>query len=227
MLFRVTGWLALSVFFLTLSGTADIAESQTAKKKSTQPAKKQAKIEGFRSAKFGMKEKDIYKAIAKDFKISKGKVRRSENSLEKTTSLEVTVPKMMEVGGVAKVGYVLGFKSKKLIQVNVIWGRGAEESGRKVKAQSIIDAANFLRNHFIKKKYQKEGFIANARVDDETTIVFRGKDKKDRMVLLVLTSPQAKKDEDGKKAKENIALKLSYVLDTKTPDIFTIGEDDF
>ena len=225
MLFRVTGWLALSVFLLTLSGTAGLAESQTAKL--TQPEKRKANIDGFRSAKFGVKEKDIYRAIARDFKISKGKVTRSENSLEKTTSLEVTVPKLMGLGGVAKVAYLMGFKSKKLIQVNVMWGKGAEESGRKVKAKNIVDAANFLRNHLVKKEYQKEGFVANARVNDETTIVFRGKDKKDRMVLLVLTSPKAKKDEDGKKAGENISLKLSYVLDTEKPDILTIGEDDF
>ena len=154
-------------------------------------------------------------------------MRQDENSLEKTTSLEVTVPKLMSLGGVAKVAYLMGFKSKKLIQVNVVWGRGAEESGRKVIVQNIVDAANFLRNHLVKKEYQKEGFIANARVNDATTIVFRGKDKKNRMVLLVLTSPQAKKDEDDKKAGENISLKLSYVLDTKTPDILTIGEDDF
>ena len=151
MLLRTTGWLALSVFFLTLSGTVDIAESQT--------AKKLAKIEGFRSAKFGMKEKDIYRAITKDFKISKGKVRRSSHSLAKTTNLEITVPKLLGVGGTAKIGYIMGFKSKRLMQVNVVWGRGAEESGRKVKAQNIVDAANFLRNHLKKNNIRKKGLL--------------------------------------------------------------------
>jgi hypothetical protein len=227
MLFRVTGLLALSFFLATLSVTADIAQSKTPTKKQTQSTKKPARIDGFRSAKFGMKEKDVFKAIAKDFKISKGKVKRSQNSIEKTTNLEVTVPEMIGVGGTAKVGYILGYKSKKLIQVNIIWGQGAEESGKKVKMQSIIDAANFLRNHLVKKKYQKESLIANARMNEETTIVFRGKDKKDRMALLILTAPKAKEGEDDKKAGDQVSLKLSYVLDTKKPDILTIGEDDF
>jgi hypothetical protein len=227
MLLRTTSWLALSVFLLTLSGTAEIAESKAEKKKSVQPAKKQAKIEGFRSAKFGMKEKDIYRAITKDFKIAKGKVRRNEYSLEKTTSLEITVPKLLGVGGTAKIGYTIGYKSKRLMQVNIIWGRGAEESGRKVKAQDIVDAANFLRNHLIKKEYKEEGFIANGRMNDVTTIVFRGKDKKNRMALLVLTTPKAQKGEDAKKAGEKVSLKLSYMLDAEKPDILTIGDDDF
>ena len=224
MLLRATGWLALSVFLLTLSGTADIAESQTAKKKSTQPTKKQAKIEGFRSAKFGMKEKDIYRAITKDFKISKSKVKRSTSALEKTTSLEITVPKLLGVGGAAKIGYIMGYKSQRLMQVNVVWGRGA---AKKVDPQTVVDAANFLRTHLIKKQYMKEGFVANGRMDDVTTIVFRGKDKKNRMALLILTSPKANKGEDVKKAAQNISLKLSYMLDPENPDILTIKDDDF
>jgi hypothetical protein len=227
MLFRITGCLALSVFILTLSGTTGTAESKTSTKTSIQPTKKQAKIEGFRSAKFGMKEKDIYKVINRDFKIPKGKVRRSVHPLEKTTNLEITVPKLLGVGGTAKIGYIIGFKSKRLMQVNIVWGRGAEESGITVKAQNIVNAANFLRNHLVKKEYIKDGFIANGRMNDVTTIVFRGKDKKKRMALLVLTSPKARKGEDAKKAGENVSLKLSYLLDAENPDILTIKGDDF
>jgi hypothetical protein len=227
MLFRTISWLALSVFLLSLSGALDIAESKTSQKKSTQPAQKQANIEGFRSAKFGMKDKDIYRAITKDFKISKRKVERKVNSLEKTTSLEITVPNLLGVGGTAKVGYILGFKSKKLMQVNVVWGTGADKSRGKDKAKDIVNAANFLRNHLIKKKYKKDGFIANGRLNDAATVVFRGKDKKDRMVLLVLTSTKVRKGKDTKKTENSVLLKLSYMLDPTNPDILTIKDDDF
>ena len=64
-------------------------------------------------------------------------------------------------------------------------------------------------------------------MNDVTTIVFRGKDKKNRMALLVLTSPKAKKGEDTKKAGEKVSLKLSYLLDAENPDILTIKDDDF
>ena len=74
----------------------------------------------------------------------------------------------------------------------------------------------------LKKEHQKESFIAKGRMNDVTTIVFRGKDKKDRMALLILTLPQPQKGEDAKKAQENVSLKLSYLLDAEKPDIFTI-----
>jgi hypothetical protein len=82
-----------------------------------------ASVDGFRSAKFGMTESEIKDSINKDFNISSSAVEKSENALEKTTSLAVTVPKLMEEGGVSRVVYILGYKSKKLIQVNVIWGK--------------------------------------------------------------------------------------------------------
>jgi hypothetical protein len=227
MLFRTISWLALSVFLLTLSGAVNIVESKTSKTKSTQPGQKQAKIEGFRSAKFGMKERDIFKAITKDFKISKGKVKRSIHPLEKTTSLEIIIPKLLEVGGKAKIAYIMGYKTKRLIHVNVIWGRGAEESGGKVEPQNIIDAANFLRNHLAKKSWKKDLLAANARLNDNSTLVFRGIDKSNRMVILLLTSPKDKKGEDAKKSRGNVSLKLSYILDHKNSDILTIKDDDF
>ena len=67
MLFRSTGWLFLSIFFLTFLTTTptSIAKTQTP----TKSEKKWAEVDGFRSAKFGMREKDVYRAINKDFKI--------------------------------------------------------------------------------------------------------------------------------------------------------------
>ena len=224
MFYRTTGWLTLSLIIFTLSGAVNITESKAQTKALPSKIKKKpANIDGFRSAKFGMKENDVLRAIRKDFKISKSDVKRSVPALEQTKTLSIDVPKLLAVGGPAKLGYIFGYKSKTLVQVNILWGRGAT---KKVDGKTVVDAANFLRMHFLKKEYQK-GYVANGVLNDVTTVVFRGKDKKDRMVLLVLTSPKAKKDEDGKKAGENISLKLSYVLDTEKPDILTIGEDDF
>ena len=46
-------------------------------------SQKWANIEGFRSAQFGMKERDVLKAIFKDFKIHRKKVSRFEHPNEK------------------------------------------------------------------------------------------------------------------------------------------------
>ena len=93
--------------------------------------------------------------------------------MEKTSTMEITVPELLGVGGTAKIFYIFGYKSKKLVQVNVIWGLVAGEKGL---GQTIVDAANFLRTHLNKKKYKTEGYVANVQIDDQTTIVFRGQD---------------------------------------------------
>jgi len=220
MLLRTT--LALWVFLFTFPGTDGLVQAKASKKdpKATTMSKaKWAAFEGFRSAKFGMKESEVMRAITKDFKVSKSKVKQSVNPLEQTINLEVTVPKLIEVGGTAKIGYLLGHKSKKLMQVNMVWGSGL---GKKVDVKDIISTANLLRSHFTKKRHQKEGFAVNLKVNDAMTIVFRGKDKKGRMAILSLTNPKVKKGEDTK-----ISLKLSYILDAKNPDILSLKEGDF
>ena len=221
MLFRSTGWLALSIFFLTfLTTPTSIAKTQPP----TKSEKKWAKIEGFRSAKFGMKERELYKAISKDFKINKTEVKRTINELQQTTLLEISAPKLLHVGGLAKVTYVLGFKSKKLIQANVLWNK---TTANQKDVRGVVNAANFLRDHFIKKRYQKEGYIANGRLNDATTIVFRGKDKNNRMALLILNMPPKPKNKETKIPARNIQLSLAYILDHENADIFTIKENDF
>ena len=224
MFYRTTCWLTLPVLILTLTGAAGIAESKTQATTSKSQKKKAARIEGFRSAKFGMKEKDVLRAIQKDFKVSKSEVNRTTSALEQTTILSIKAPKLLTVGGPAKIGYIFGYKSKKLVQVNIAWGRGATKN---VDGKSVVDAANFLRTHLIKKEYKKEGFIANGRMNDEITVVFRGKDKKNRMALLILNAPKGSKGEDAEATLKKVSLKLSYMVDPENPDILTIGEDDF
>jgi hypothetical protein len=219
MLLRKTAWLALGIFLVTFS-TVGIAESQAPLKdpKATELSKKKWKeIDGFRSVKFGMSEKQVLRAIAKDFKISKSRVKRQVHPTEKTTNLEIIIPELLPFGGPAKIGYVLGYKSKKLIHVNIVWGGRV---AKKVDRKSVVDAANFLRMHFTKKRYKKEIYVVNGRLNDISTIVFRGLDKKDRMALLILTKPKAKKDEGVEKAKQKYFLKLSYILKSRAPDVF-------
>ena len=81
MFYRTIGCLTLSVLFLNLSGTLNTAESKTQPITSTEAKKKPARIEGFQSAKFGMRANHIFRAIKKDFEISKTEVKRGGPSL--------------------------------------------------------------------------------------------------------------------------------------------------
>jgi hypothetical protein len=212
MLLRTT--LSVWIFLFSFYGAEVLAQAKASKKVSKPIAKPWAKLEGFRSAKFGMDQKKVLRAISKDFKISKGKVKLNFHPIEKTTNLSITVPKLL--GGSASITYILGLKSKKLVQVNVNWGLGVDKI---VDGQNVVNTANMLRDHFLKKRYKKDSLAVNAKLSDSQMVVFRGQDEKDRMVLLVLTK-QAKED-------KKISLKLSYMLNFESPDVFSIKEGEF
>jgi len=125
------------------------------------------------------------------------------------------------MSGKSRVVYVFGFQSKRLIQVNILVGHPADTD---ITPQQVVDSGNLLGNHFFKKRYQEDGLMAHARLNDGSVLIFRGKDQKGRMVLLRLSNPQPteKKDE-----KMKIALSLSYIEKPLQPDAFQLKENDF
>ena len=158
----------------------------------------------------------------KDFKISKRKVKLNVHPTEKTTNLSISVPKLL--GGTATVVYILGQKSKELVQINVMWGLGVDKN---VEGENVVNTANMLRDHFLKKRYKKETMAVNAKLTDSKMVVFRGEDEKNRMVLMVLTKQKKEKKESTKEAAKKISLRLSYMLNFDKPDVFSIKEGEF
>jgi len=184
------------------------------------PVVSKVQVEGFRTARFGMTVNEVMGAIHRDFNIEESQVEREEHLTEKTESLWVLVDDLMPESGPAKVYYIFGFKSRKLIQVNITWGRsvtGGVDPGR------VVATANQLRDHFIRKGFEKEGLVANAALGEGVILVFRGKDSKGRMVVLLLSNIPSKEESDN----ENIHLRLSYISNPENPDVFRINEDDF
>jgi len=184
-------------------------------------SQKWAVVSGFRSADFGMTERDVLKAIKDDFGIEKNQISRKVHPNEKTVTLGIKVEKLLPESGTAKVFYILGYKSKRLIHINVIWGKPVTKTP---DAEAIVATANQLRNHFAQKKYQKEGFALNAQIGEGIILVFQGKDRQGRAARLLLTNPKAEEDETISK---NITLTLSYIEKPLDPDVFRIKEGEF
>ncbi|MZH04826.1 MAG: hypothetical protein F3743_05425 [Nitrospinae bacterium] len=184
-------------------------------------SQKWAVVNGFRSAHFGMTERDVLRAIKNDFGIGKKQVSRKVHPNEKTVTLGVQVNKLLPESGPAKIFYIMGYKSKRLIHINVIWGKPVTNNPN---AEAVVATANQLRNHFAQKKYQKEGFALNAQLGEGVILVFQGKDRKGRAARLLLSNPKA---EGNTKAGENIALTLSYIEKPMDPDVFRIRDGDF
>jgi hypothetical protein len=219
MLLPKKAWLTLVIFLFTFM-IDGIAEAQAPLKtpKAAQLNKKKWKvIDGFRSAKFGMNERQLLRAISKDFNISKNKVKRHFNSSQKSKVLIIQVPNLTIVGGLADVVYILGYKSKKLVQVNIDWGF---QVSKDTPPQEVLYAATLLQAHFIKRQYKKQDYRVNEKINETETLVFSGRDKKDRMIVLRLKYSNNKENGKKKEVKKNPSLILSYSHDVEKPDLF-------
>src|SRR5579863_130277 len=100
-------------FCFVLALLAAPASAETAK-----PAAAAA-IDGFRDAHFGMTEVELRRAIQADF--PKAAVAAAINPTEKTTTLSLTAGGLLPDTGPARISYILGYRSKRLIQVNIVW----------------------------------------------------------------------------------------------------------
>ena len=190
-----------------------------------QEAAKAASVEGFRSARFGMTEAEVRKALRKDFGLGDSEIVGSENAVEKTTALQITVNDLLPDSGAANVGYVFGYRSKRLIQVNVVWG--ALEP--KPTTENLSATAGILRGYFLGQGFAPDKVMSRTQLSDGSVVEFRGIDDKGRMALLLFSNnPQEKgAAKKGAPAQPALSLRLSYILDVDNADIFKIQKGDF
>jgi len=76
----------------------------------------EVRVDGFRSARFGMTEKGVLKSTFKDFKIPKSKIQRRVHPTEKTLSFNFQVNNLLRDSGKASLFYVFGFSSNDLLR---------------------------------------------------------------------------------------------------------------
>ena len=110
--------------------------------------------------------------------------------------------------------YILGYKSKRLIQVNLDRGKAVTDN---FSSEELFTISNLLRDHFTRKRYKANGYAVNKNINDNSVLVFRGQNKKGRGITLNLESS---KKEEGVAADKSYSLFLSYISDVKNPDIF-------
>lgn len=211
--------------FAAVALAAVLATPAAAQNQSSPPPKDTPKatihVDGFRGAKWGMNEAAVKAAIAAEFKIPADKLKGEVNPNEKTTVLAITVPDLIEGAGTARISYIFGHSTKKLIEVNIVWGTPVDPH---VKPEMIVAAANQLRTLFLDAGYAPDTITANARANDGSIVVFTGEDAdKHTTVLRLLQSP----GNDKEKEKPATALFLSYVMDSRHPDIFKLKSGQF
>jgi hypothetical protein len=177
-------------------------------------------IEGFRRARFGMNEQQVRQAISGEF--PDAAITRTVHPSEKTTVLSLTVANLLPDTGNAQISYILGYRSKKLMQVNVLWIGDRSAAGD----EALVGAANSLRDYFNAQNYEPDHTIVNRQVAKDAIIIFRTSDLKGRTVLLVLggTPVTARQTKQGQPP---LTLELAYIEDVAHPDIFRIDKGQF
>jgi len=190
-----------------------------------QPSGPPATIDGFRQALFGMSEEQVRQVIRKDFPASAGKISSAVHPSEKTTVLSATVSDLLPNSGNARISYIFGYRSKKLIQVNVVW----TSEGNAASDETLVGTANSLRDYFASQNYKPDTAVSNRQLAENTIVVFRASDLQGRMVLLVLSGVAAAARDEEKKGPRPppLTLELSYIEDAAHPDVFRIGKGQF
>lgn len=179
-------------------------------------------VTGFRSAKFGMNEADVRAAIVKDLGVKPEAIRSETNASEQTRVLLVKANDVLPGGGAAEVSYVLGYKSKTLIQVGATWSKTTDE---KMTPDQLFSNSTVLRTHFMAAGYKADTIATNMPISGGI-LMFRGSDAKDHTTMLILQGTLAKDDKD-----QNVltptGLLLFYVADAKAPDVYRLPPGSF
>jgi hypothetical protein len=216
-----------------------------------------AEVTGFRSARFGMSDEQVREAVKRDFDVDAKDVKKLRNEVQKTDILAVEVENLVPGSGTSIVFYIFGFTSKRLIHVNVVWGRLAQQQ---TPPASLVNTGTILQNYF---KNLGLAVSAGAPANNQITL-FQGFDEKKRAIQLVLeVAPIAtEKPGDGKASDAKptdpkaaakpaakppqpaaagkpaqgaaqpaqmvaTSLKLSYIESVSNPDIYIVPKGKF
>ena len=211
----------------TPSAAADqgAAKDQSGRDQPSPPCGPPAQIEGFRQARFGMSEEQVRQAIRKDFSGAAARLTVAIHPSEKTTVLSLSVTDLLPHTGNARMSYILGYRSKKLAQINIVWTSDGTDAGD----ETVVGIANSLRDYFATENFKPDTVVVNHQLPAGAILAFRGSDAQNRTVLLILSGVAASARPEEKKALKMppLSLELSYIEDAAHPDIFKIGKGQF
>ena len=187
-------------------------------------------VTGFRDARFGMTEQEVRAVAVKSFGIKDADIKSAPNPTEGTAGLSVRLPSLDPGPGPATITYIFGYKTKRLIQVNVLWGE--DTSNLPADANAIIGAGTRLARYFEGFTWRKDATRFGIPVGDNTVALFAGEDEK-KGALRVLVDGIKYQKQDGDKTttspepKGPPKLVINYIADRENPDVATIEPGKF
>lgn len=186
-------------------------------------------VTGFRGAHFGMTEQELRASVVKDFGLKPADITNSVNPVEGTTVLTAKVAAIEPGPGPAAVAYILGHTSKKLIQINVIWGA---QNAAASDPNAMIAAGERLARYFAGYAWNKDTTRAGVPLGPNTVVLFSGEDSTTGAVRLILDGVKYQMQKDGKDAtspdpKGPPRVLINYIANRDNPDVATIPKGQF
>ena len=169
-----------------------------------------------------MTKDEVRATIGQDFKLKGDAIKEQPNPAERTTVLTIKVPDLLPGGGIAEVAYVLGYESKKLIQVSISWSKATDD---KMTPEQLFSNSSVLRAHFLTEGFKPDTVASNMPINNGI-LVFRGSDDKDHTAMLILQGTMSE-GQNNQKILSPTALLLFYIADAKTPDIYRLPPGSF
>lgn len=185
------------------------------------PGTEEFRLNGFRSANFGMTVEQVRAAIRRDFNVPADRIETVENSVERTTVLTVTVPDLLPNTGPALIAYVVGYRTRQLVQVTITWGG---QVNPQLRPEQALGAARQLQGYFAGLGHRPDSVATNIQQRDGSILAYAGDDAQRRRTLLVLSNVVGP---EGRAPEGAPVLQLSYIRDPQTPDVFQIRRGDF
>lgn len=187
-------------------------------------------VTGFRDIHFGMTERDVRAAATKTFALKSADLSSGTNPVEGTSVLTAKVASLDPAPASARIAFIFGYSSKKLIQVNVIWGE--DPSTPPPDPIAMIAAGTRLERYFAGFTWRKDTTRAGIPVGDNTVVLFSGEDEKKGAVRLIVDGVRFQVQREGNQTtspepKGPPKLIINYIADRENPDIAKIGQGKF
>lgn len=203
---------------VTLAGVAD-GQAQSLPK---------YEVTGFRDVRFGQSEQDVRALVAKTLNVKASDIVSTTNPIEGTGVLTVKAASLEPGPGPARIAYIFGHSTKKLIQVNVIWGEEAPQS-----VDAVVAAGTRLQRYFSDFSWKKDAARAGIPVGENTVVLFAGDDEKKGSVRLIIDGVKYQVQRDGNQPasspepKGPPKLMINYIADRDNPDVAKIEKGKF
>ncbi|MGA2128429.1 MAG: hypothetical protein ABSG76_20035 [Xanthobacteraceae bacterium] len=186
-------------------------------------------VTGFRNARFGMTEEQVRASARSAFGARDDEMTVRTNATDGTTTLIVHVPVLEPDLGEGRVCYTFGYRSRTLIQVNVIWG---EDTNPPLSDRGIVAGALRLKGHFLGFGWRQGSVRDEVPIDDNSVLLFSGDDERHGAARLVLEGVQYRRFVNGvltysPPPTTPPRLSIRYIAERYDPDILKLRRRDF